>query len=154
MCFITGDGYSPPNFNIFQRNFVPISPNCKGCLKFVGKYFKHNWSDFITGFVYVENVEKLTKTLIFRHFSYRQPYKFSDKILLDDNMTLYWKKNRSKNTCYRRRIFLSEASNSSFSNCPCCSSFEFSYAVLSILKTIKFQSFRKKVQHDIYAASQ
>ena len=40
----------------------------------------------------MENVEKLTKTLIFRHFSYRQPYKFSDKILLDDNMTLYWKK--------------------------------------------------------------
>ena len=40
--------------------------------------------------------------------------------------------------CNRRKITLPKASDSSFSNCPCSSSFKFFYVVLSILNTINF----------------
>ena len=48
---------------------------------------------------------------------------------------IYWKKIKS---VYNRKRTFSKASNSSFSDCPFCSSFKFFDTVLSTLKTANF----------------
>lgn len=65
---------------------------------------------------------------------------FSNKILLDNNVThlLQFFFSFSKNVYSRSIITLSKASTFSFWNCPCSFLFKFFDAVLSIMKTTNF----------------
>ena len=80
--------------------------------------------------------KKIFRMNIFGRFLLRRPLNyFPNKILLDINMTSPLKMRFSKSVYNRRTITLSKASNCSFSDYPCSSSFEYFDAVLSILKT-------------------
>ena len=52
----------------------------------------------------------------------------------------------------KKRITLLKASSSSFSGCPCCSSFKIIDAVLKILKTEKF-NVSENAHYDMHFAS-
>ena len=64
--------------------------------------------------------------------------KICDKILLDNDMTAILTDEFSKSVYKRKRITISKASVSSFSNYLCPSSFQFFEKFLSILKTTNF----------------
>ena len=111
LCILIGNSYFPPRFNISQRNFSVIKDQ---------NLYQH-------------------LTNISGHFSSRRPLKsFSNKILLVKNMTHALKMKFSKDVYNWRRSTFSKSSNSLFLNYLWSSSFKFSDAALSILKTSNF----------------
>ena len=94
--------------------------------------------------------EKKPEKNIFGHFSSSNPLKkFSDKILLENNMTYLLKNRISKNVYNERRITLSKASSSSFSDSPCSSSFTFFDAICQFWET-NLRSFKKCITYTGY----
>ena len=73
--------------------------------------------------------------------------KFSDKILLDNNLIHPLKNKFSKNFYNSKQITFSKASSSSFSDYPCWSLVKYFDKVFVNFEKLKRQSFRKYIPH-------
>lgn len=117
LCLPAGNSYSPPSFDTFELNFVPVFPNNRATKNLI-----ENFSNIMDQVLWHYILKLWERNAQNQHawssLIMEVSKEFSKKILLDNKMIHLLNKKISKKVYNKGKIILSKASAFLFTNCP------------------------------------